>query len=85
MGWRLIACATPTRNRLRNADPTFVKTVFPLPETIFCNSLNGHLVNPPPFDRVKDKARPILVHANRMVGVEAKQDYLKSLGLWKLP
>ena len=72
-------------NRLRNADPTFVKTVFPLPETIFCNGLKGHLVNPPPFDRVKDQARPILVHANWMVGVEAKQDYLKSLGLWKLP
>ena len=71
-------------NRLRNADPTFVKSVFPLPETIFCNGFNGHLVNPPPFDRLKDQAQPILVHANWMVGVEAKQDYLKSLGLWRL-
>ena len=72
-------------NLLCRTDPTVLRGIFPLPETIFCNGLNGHLVNPPPFDRVTEPARPILVHANWMVGVEAKQDYLKSLGLWKLP
>ena len=72
-------------NLLSRADPEILKRIFPLTETIFCNGLNGHLVNPPPFDRVTEPARPTLVHANWMVVVEAKQDYLKSLGLWKLP
>lgn len=76
----------PSLVRLIERRPHFLKSMFPLPESLFPTGLlYRNFDKGEPFEGIVNTAKPFIFHANWVLGVEEKIRLLKRAGVWSGP
>ncbi|MCX7414423.1 MAG: putative nucleotide-diphospho-sugar transferase [Planctomycetia bacterium] len=71
--------------RLIEAHPSWMQSIFPLPESLFVNGLGYRNVieGPPPPAPLSGKTEPFIFHANWTIGLQSKRRLLAAAGTWR--